>query len=61
MLQTTYRISKTRKTLAVGSDQDHPDPREHTLAAQTRSEHCTFLSLDSTRDAFLHERVWLCR
>ncbi len=28
------------------------------LAAQTRLEHCAFVSTDSAFDAVLHERVW---
>ena len=54
----TLDITDLHAELAAGFDWDHRDPWDRLLAAQTRLEHCTFLSVDSAFDVVLHERVW---
>ncbi|AVA24813.1 PIN domain-containing protein [Rhizobium sp. NXC24] len=54
----TLAISDLHAELAASFDWDHRDPWDRILAAQTRLEHCTFVSLDTAFDAVLHERVW---
>jgi len=54
----TLAISDLHAELAASFDWDHRDPWDRILAAQTRLEHCTFLSLDVAFDTVLHERVW---
>lgn len=54
----TLAISDLHAELAASFDWDHRDPWDRLLAAQTRLEHCTFVSLDSAFDGVLHERVW---
>ncbi|RVL91026.1 PIN domain-containing protein (plasmid) [Sinorhizobium medicae] len=51
-------ISDLHAELAASFDWDHRDPWDRILAAQTRLEHCAFLSLDVAFDTVLHERVW---
>ncbi|ACP21530.1 conserved hypothetical protein (plasmid) [Sinorhizobium fredii NGR234] len=54
----TLAITDLHAELAASFDWDHRDPWDRLLAAQTRLEHCTFVSLDSAFDGVLHERVW---
>ncbi|MFS8146432.1 type II toxin-antitoxin system VapC family toxin [Rhizobium sp. BR 249] len=54
----TLDISDLHAELAASFDWDHRDPWDRILAAQTRLEHCAFLSLDAAFDTVLHERVW---
>jgi PIN domain nuclease of toxin-antitoxin system len=54
----TLAISDLHAELAASFDWDHRDPWDRILAAQTRLEHCTFVSLDTAFDAVLKERVW---
>ena len=51
-------ITDLHAELAASFDWDHRDPWDRILAAQTRLEHCTFVSLDIAFDAVLHERIW---
>jgi PIN domain nuclease of toxin-antitoxin system len=54
----TLAITDLHAELAASFDWDHRNPWDRILAAQTRLEHCTFVSLDIAFDAILHERVW---
>lgn len=54
----TMAVSDLHAELAASFDWDHRDSWDRILAAQTRLEHCTFVSLDTAFDAVLHERVW---
>ncbi|WP_326913012.1 type II toxin-antitoxin system VapC family toxin [Rhizobium johnstonii] len=54
----TLAITDLHAELAASFDWDHRDPWDRILAAQTRLEHCAFVSLDIAFDAVLHERVW---
>lgn len=54
----TLDITDLHAELAASFDWEHRDPWDRLLAAQTRLEHCTFLSLDSAFDVVLHQRVW---
>jgi PIN domain nuclease of toxin-antitoxin system len=54
----TLAISDLHAELAASFDWDHRDPWDRILAAQTRLEHCAFVSLDVAFDTVLHERVW---
>jgi PIN domain nuclease of toxin-antitoxin system len=54
----TLAITDLHAELAASFDWDHRDPWDRILAAQTRLEHCAFLSLDTAFDAVLHERLW---
>ncbi|WP_064710130.1 type II toxin-antitoxin system VapC family toxin [Rhizobium bangladeshense] len=54
----TLAINDLHAELAAAFDWDHRDPWDRILAAQTRLEHCAFLSLDVAFDSVLHERVW---
>ncbi|ACE94940.1 PilT domain-containing protein (plasmid) [Rhizobium phaseoli] len=54
----TLGISDLHAELAASFDWDHRDPWDRILAAQTRLEHCAFVSTDVVFDAILHERVW---
>ncbi|WP_168879711.1 type II toxin-antitoxin system VapC family toxin [Rhizobium sp. P28RR-XV] len=54
----TLAISDLHAELAASFDWDHRDPWDRILAAQTRLEHCAFVSLDVAFDMVLHERVW---
>ncbi|NVP58524.1 type II toxin-antitoxin system VapC family toxin [Mycoplana rhizolycopersici] len=54
----TLAITDLHTELAASFDWDHRDPWDRLLAAQTRLEHCTFVSVDGAFDAVLHERVW---
>ncbi|NNU35191.1 type II toxin-antitoxin system VapC family toxin [Rhizobium sophorae] len=54
----TLAITDLHSELAASFDWDHRDPWDRILAAQTRLEHCAFVSLDIAFDAVLHERVW---
>ncbi len=54
----TIAISDLHAELAASFDWDHRDPWDRILAAQTRLEHCAFISLDQAFDAVLHERIW---
>lgn len=54
----TLAITDGHAELAAAFDWDHRDPWDRILAAQTRLEHCRFVSTDSAFDAVLHERVW---
>lgn len=51
-------ITDLHAELAASFDWDHRDPWDRLLAAQTRLEHCIFLSIDGAFDEVLHERVW---
>lgn len=54
----TLAITDLHAELAASFDWDHRDPWDRLLAAQTRLEHCGFVSLDIAFDAVLHERIW---
>ncbi|EJZ18616.1 type II toxin-antitoxin system VapC family toxin (plasmid) [Rhizobium sp. Pop5] len=54
----TLAISDLHAELAASFDWDHRNPWDRILAAQTRLEHCAFVSTDVVFDAILHERVW---
>ncbi|MGO4439748.1 type II toxin-antitoxin system VapC family toxin [Rhizobium sp. RAF56] len=54
----TLAITDLHAELAASFDWDHRDPWDRILAAQTRLEHCAFVSLDVAFDAVLHERLW---
>lgn len=54
----TLAITDLHAELAASFDWDHRDPWDRLLAAQTRLEHCGFVSLDLAFDAVLHERIW---
>lgn len=54
----TLAITDLHAELAASFDWDHRDPWDRLLAAQTRLEHCRFVSLDIAFDAVLHERIW---
>ena len=54
----TLAVTDLHAELAASFDWDHGDPWDRILAAQTRLEHCAFVSLDIAFDAVLHERVW---
>lgn len=54
----TLAITDLHAELAASFDWDHRDPWDRLLAAQTRLEHCGFVSLDIAFDAILHERLW---
>jgi len=54
----TLAISDLHAELAASLDWDHRDPWDRILAAQTRLEHCSFISTDVAFDAVLHERIW---
>jgi len=54
----TLAITDLHTELAASFDWEHRDPWDRILAAQTRLEHCTFVSVDAAFDAVLHERVW---
>lgn len=54
----TLAITDLHAELAAAFDWDHRDPWDRILAAQTRLEHCAFVSIDLAFDAILHERVW---
>jgi len=54
----TIAITDLHAELAASFDWDHRDPWDRLLAAQTRLEHCGFVSLDIAFDAVLHERIW---
>ncbi|MEJ5083674.1 MULTISPECIES: type II toxin-antitoxin system VapC family toxin [unclassified Ochrobactrum] len=54
----TLAITDLHAELAANFDWEHRDPWDRILAAQTRLEHCTFISTDLAFDAVLHERVW---
>jgi PIN domain nuclease of toxin-antitoxin system len=54
----TLAITDLHAELAASFDWDHRDPWDRILAAQTRLEHCVFVSLDIAFDAVLHERLW---
>ena len=54
----TLAISDLHAELAAAFDWDHRDPWDRILAAQTRLEHCAFVSTDVVFDAVLHERIW---
>lgn len=51
-------ITDLHAELAASFDWDHRDPWDRLLAAQTRLEHCAFVSLDGAFDAVLNERIW---
>ncbi len=51
-------ISDLHAELAAAFDWDHRDPWDRILAAQTRLEHCAFVSTEVVFDAVLHERIW---
>lgn len=51
-------ITDLHAELAASFDWDHRDPWDRLLAAQTRLEHCAFVSLDCAFDAVLNERIW---
>lgn len=51
-------ITDLHAELAASFDWDHHDPWDRLLAAQTRLEHCAFVSLDGAFDAVLNERIW---
>ena len=54
----TLAITDLHAELAAAFEWDHRDPWDRILAAQTRLEHCTFVSTDVVFDAVLHERIW---
>ena len=54
----TLAISDLHAELAASLDWEHRDPWDRILAAQTRLEHCSFVSTDIAFDAVLHERIW---
>jgi PIN domain nuclease of toxin-antitoxin system len=54
----TLAISDLHAELAASLDWEHRDPWDRLLAAQTRLEHCSFISTDVAFDAVLHERIW---
>lgn len=54
----TLAITDLHAELAANLDWEHRDPWDRILAAQTRLEHCAFVSTDVEFDAILHERVW---
>ncbi|MCR6727819.1 type II toxin-antitoxin system VapC family toxin [Agrobacterium fabrum] len=54
----TLAITDLHAELAASFDWDHRDPWDRLLAAQTRLEHCEFVSLDIAFDTVLHERIW---
>ena len=54
----TLAITDLHAELAAALDWDHRDPWDRILAAQTRLEHCAFVSADVAFDTVLHERVW---
>ena len=54
----TLAISDLHAELAAAFDWEHRDPWDRILAAQTRLEHCAFVSTDVVFDAVLHERIW---
>jgi PIN domain nuclease of toxin-antitoxin system len=54
----TLAISDLHAELAAEFDWEHRDPWDRILAAQTRLEHCAFVSTDVVFDDVLHERIW---
>lgn len=54
----TLAITDLHAELAAALDWIHRDPWDRILAAQTRLEHCAFVSTDVAFDTVLHERVW---
>ena len=54
----TLAISDLHAELAASLDWEHRDPWDRILAAQTRLEHCSFVSTDIAFEAVLHERIW---
>ncbi len=52
------RHSDLHAELSASFDWDHRDPWDRILAAQTRLEHCAFVSTDVLFDAIIHERGW---
>lgn len=54
----TLAITDLHAELAASLDWEHRDPWDRILAAQTRLEHCLFVSADNAFDAVLHERIW---
>ncbi|MCJ8521757.1 PIN domain nuclease of toxin-antitoxin system [Pseudorhizobium tarimense] len=54
----TLAITDLHAELAASLDWEHRDPWDRILAAQTRLEHCSFVSTDMAFDAVLHERIW---
>ncbi|CZT37216.1 type II toxin-antitoxin system VapC family toxin [Rhizobium sp. 9140] len=54
----TLAITDLHAELAASFDWDHRDPWDRLLAAQTRLEHCGFISMNVAFDAVLSERIW---